>query len=246
MRTILAAALASGLLLAAAAPARAGAREDALATVEQAIKAHGGEDALAKARTAVRAGEGVLYQGDKDVTFADEMTLNLPDQWKDGVEIEKKFRITLAVNGDRGWQSVAGTVTDMGPERLKELREEMYVLWLETLTPLRKDGFDLAPLPEAKVNGRPAAGVKVASKGHADASLYFDAGTHLLVKVERTTREAGLTLGKEYLFGDHKDFDGVKLPTRLTETLEGKKVSELTSASYKFPPKPDEAAFSKP
>src|SRR6202011_4293737 len=103
-----------------------------------------------------------------------------------------------------------------------------------------------APLPEAKVNGQPAAGVKVASKGHADAKLYFDAATHLLVKIERTTREAGLSLDKEYLFGDHKDFDGVKLPTRLTETLEGKKASELTSASYKFPSKPDDAAFSKP
>ena len=214
--------------------------------VDQAIKAQGGEDALNKARTAVRDGEGIMFQGGKEVKFTDEMTWNLPDQWRDAVEIEKSLRFTMAVNGDKGWQAIGGTVSDLGPERLKELREEIYILWLETLTPLKKDGFDLTPLPEIKVNGQPAVGVKASSKGHADAKLYFDAHSHLLVKIERASDEAGLSLDKEYLFGGHKEFDGVVLPTHVVETLDGKKASELTSASYKFPSKPDESAFAKP
>jgi hypothetical protein len=241
MRTLLAAALIGN-----AAPVSAGEREDALTIIDQAVKAHGGADALTKCRTAVRTSTGLLYQGEMKISFNDELTLNLPDQWRDSVEIEKKGRFTIAINGDKGWQAVSGTVTDIGPERLKELREEIYVLGLETLTPLQKEGFDLTPLPEIKIADRPAVGVKASSKGHADAKLYFDAQTHLLVKIARSAQEAGLKLEKEYLFGDHKDFDGVKLPTRQMELLEGKPVMELTSASYKFPAKPDETAFTKP
>jgi hypothetical protein len=246
MRTILTAALTCACLFVTAAPAPAGDREDALAIIGQAVKAHGGADALAKVRTAVRAGEGVIIQGENKTPFTDELTLNLPDQWRDSVVIDKKVHFAIAVNGDKGWQAVSGNVTDVGPARFKELREEMYVLGLETLTPLQKTGFDLAPLPEVKIADRPAVGVKVSSKGHADAKLYFDNQTHLLVKIERSAVEAGLKLDKEYLFGDYKDFDGVKLPTRQVELLEGKEVMELTSASYKFPSKPDEAAFTKP
>ena len=242
MRTLLAAALVCGT----AALGHAGDREDALALVDQAIKAHGGADALAKAHSAVRDGEGVMYQAGKEVAFTDEMTWNLPDQWRDAVTIQKSVRFTIAVNGAKAWQAVAGASSEVGAERLKELREEIYILWLETLTPLQQDGFDLAPLPEIKVNSQPAVGVRVSSKGHADAKLYFDTHTHLLVKVARTSEEAGLKLDKEYLLSDHKDFDGVKLPTRVLEILDGKKASDLTSASYKFLAKPDEAAFAKP
>ena len=58
-----------------AALGHAGDREDALAIIEQAVKAHGGDDALAKAAPAVRNGEGVMYQAGKEVKFTDEMTL---------------------------------------------------------------------------------------------------------------------------------------------------------------------------
>ena len=242
MRTLLAAALVCGT----ATLGYAGDRDDALAIVEQAVKAHGGADALAKARTAVRDGEGVMYQAGKEVPFTDEMTWDLPDRWRDSVEIRKSVRFTIVVDGDKAWQAVAGPPSNVGAERLKELREEIYILWLETLTPLQKDGFELAPLPEIKVNSQPAVGVKATSKGHADAKLYFDTHTHLLVKVERTSEEAGLKLDKEYLLSDHKDFDGVRLPTHVVEILDGKKASELTSASYKFLAKLDESVFAKP
>ncbi len=245
MRTTLAALLAWGCVFGATA-ARAGDRDDALAVIDQAIQAQGGASTLAKLPTAVRRGEGVLYQGDEKQPFTDEMTLDLPDRWRIALEINKQVRFSIAVTGDKGWEALGGKVEDVGPERLKELREAMYVLWLETLLPLRKDGFDLAPLPEAKVDGQPAVGVQASSKDHPDVKLYFDKTTHLPVKVEWSAREAGLPHAKEVLLGDYKEFDGVKMPTHLIEMTDGKKVSELTSASYKFPSKADDAAFTKP
>jgi len=245
MDRILTAALACGCLFGAAS-ARGGDRDDALAIIDQAIQAQGGADALAKARTAVRGGEGLIYPpGDKPQKFTDELTLDLPDRWRESLTIEKQVRFTMAVAGDKSWQATGGTVSDIGAERLREIREEIYVLWLETLTPL-KEGFDLAPLPETKVNDRPAVGVKASSKGHPDVSLYFDKDTHLLAKVARTTKMAGLTVNKEYLFSDYKEFDGVKLPSKEVTLINGRKWTDMTINSYKFPKQLAKDMFSRP
>jgi hypothetical protein len=50
---------------------------------------------------------------------------------------------------------------------------------------------------------------------------------------------------KEYLYADYKDVDGVKLPGKQTDYLNGKKFSEITVTSYKLY-KPDDATFGKP
>ena len=55
MRMILAAAMTCGWLFVTTAPVSAGDREDALAIIDRAVKAHGGADALAKVRTACPA-----------------------------------------------------------------------------------------------------------------------------------------------------------------------------------------------
>jgi len=238
------------LLLAAAVPLRADDRAAALAVVEEAIKAHGGAEALAKTQTVVRKLAGQMTVAGKDVLFAEEYTAQLPDRWRVEAELrpgDQKLRILIVVNGDKGWQSTGGPVTEMTPERLKEVREDGYARWLSTLLPLKKDSsFELALLPEQKVNDEPAVGVKVSRKGHGDVALYFDKKTRLLVKVARQVEEAGQSLAGDAVYSGYKDFDGVKLPTRVVQSLDGKKKVEITEAAYKFPRKIDEATFAKP
>jgi hypothetical protein len=247
MRTIVGASLV--LILAAAGAARAGEREDALAVIDQAIKAHGGEDALTKAQTAVRTSTGAIASPTgKDLAFKDEMTWKLPEHFRLVLEVgDEKARLVTVITPDKGWQMTGGQVAELSPERQGELREEAYVLWLATLVPLKKDAaFELAPLPEVKVNGQPAGGVKVAHKGHTDAALYFDKQSGLLVKIQRRAREAGLMVDKEYVYSDHKDFDGVKMPTKQQELLNGKRFTDLAGISYKFPRSVDDSTFAKP
>ena len=173
----------------------------------------------------------------------------LPQHFRLTTEVgtgQDKGRVVLVVGPDKGWQSTGGMVVELGKERLEELREEAYVLWLATLTPLRDDGFELTPLPEARQNARSLAGVKVASKGHADARLYFDKESGLLVKIERRAREAGQAVDKEYAFGNHKEFDGVKLPTRVVELHNGGRFVDLANVSYKFLRGVNDSAFARP
>lgn len=250
MRTGIGAALASAVLLTAPAPLPAGDREEALAVVEEAIKAHGGGDALAKAQTFVRKSAGQMVVAGQEMLFAEEYTAQLPQRVRRDIDVraaDQKLRTLVVVNGDKGWQSNGGAVTELTAERLKELREDGYAQWLTTLLPLKKDSsLRLAPLPEAKVNGEPALGVKVSRKGDPDVKLYFDKKSHLLVKTERQAREAGNTVSKEETYLGHKDFDGVKLPTKIVHTVADKKALEITEAAYKFPPKVEEATFAKP
>ncbi len=237
MRTAGCLGLVVAVVLALTGGVRAGDRETALALIDQAIKAQGGEVGLTKAQTLVRMATGTFFLGG-ETGFTSETTFGLPGRAKMVVKLDKGGQIIQVLNGDRGWSSAGGMVNEMPREGIDELREEVYVEWLTTLVPLKKEGFTLTPVA--------ALGVKVSSKGHNDAILYFDKDSGLLVKFERQSREAGILAKKEYVLGGFKEFDGVKLPTKRTELLNGKKIAEVTSASYKFLSKADDAMFGRP
>jgi outer membrane lipoprotein-sorting protein len=245
MRILVALTLVFAGLIASAPLVQADDRADALAIVDDAIKAHGGADALAKAQNVLRTGAGTITLGKNTQAFTAEVAWSLPDRLRMALLVEKKFPLTTVLNGDKGWQSSGGPATEMGAESLRELRDELAVRRLATLTPLTRDEYKLAPLPEIKVNGEPAVGVK-AVKGKTEAKLYFDKKTHLLVKIERRASEGGRMIDKEYVFGDHKEFDGVTLPTKEVVLINGRKFSEEAGMTYKMPRKIDDALFGKP
>ena len=238
------------VLFLATSPVLADDRDKALAVIDRAIQTHGGETALTKAQLMTRSATGEMTLFDKPVPFKDEMAAQLPDRLRSFVDVgegDQKLLVLLVINGDKGWQSAGGAVMELSKERLGELREEAYIMWLSTLAPLKKDtSFHLVPAPDVKVNGQPAAGVKVSQKGHTDATLYFDKETGLLVKIARRAQEAGLAVDKEYLFSAHKEFEGAKLPTKQVEMINGKKFTEVTSFTYKILRRVDESMFAKP
>lgn len=232
---------------------RASADTDAArGVIEQAIKAHGGAEALAKTRVQLRTTKGEIALGRLDgttVPFAGETMVHLPAQarWSFDLHPEsQKFRVILVINRDKGWRAGSGATKDLTKEEIDEFREEAYTLWLTTLLPLREKQFELTALPEAKVLGQPAVVVKAASKGHADVKLYFNKQTSLLIKTERKAREAGLDLNKESYFGEHKDFEGARLPTKQVDLSNGKKAADLTITGYRFPGRLDDRVFDKP
>jgi hypothetical protein len=248
MARTLALTLALGLMLNFAGRCPANDREAALALIEQAIKARGGEQ-LAKAEVVLRTGKGVMAPVGVDVPFTVETAMHAPHQVRTAIDVGvvgEKLHIVLVVNGERGWRSSGGAVADLTRGEVDELQEGAYVYWLTTLVPLRDKAFELAPLPETKVNDKAAVGVKVTHKGRVDVQLYFDKQTHLLVKAQRHTKEAGTPVAKQTLFSDYREFDGLQMPTRLLEWVNDKKTTEWTVTGYKFPAKLEDSTFSKP
>ena len=250
MRTTAGLALALGLLSATAGPLKAGERDQALSLIERAIKAHGGAEGLARASVSTRTSAGTQAQpggGGADVTFTSEITQSLPDRIRIAMEVEKRVKVLIVIDGDKGWvQSAGGGSIPLDRERVKEMRGEAYVSWLATLLPLKKDGLTLGLAPEIKVDGKPAWGIKVSGRGEPEARLYFDQGSGLLVKVERRATEAGVPVTKAYYYSDFKDFDGVKLPAKEVMTVNGKKWYEVKVLTCKFLKKAEDSAFARP
>jgi len=234
------------MALSLAGSVRADERAQALEVVHRAIQAHGGEIGLLKAQNYSRSGTGTVLLMGLEFPFTEELTASLPDKMRQAVELNGKTKVTTVLNGNQGWQVSLGPAREMGKEFRDEMREELYVWWLTTLTPLKGDAIKLAPVPEIKVGGEAAVGIQATCAGRPEAKLYFNKQSGLLVKIERRGRAGGQLVSKEYYYANHKEFDGVKLFTRQTELTNGKKSSELTSATYKLLPRIDDSTFARP
>ncbi|HZV05042.1 MAG TPA: hypothetical protein VE999_08185 [Gemmataceae bacterium] len=231
--------------LAASTPVQAGDRDKALEVIQKAIKAHGGADALNRAQIRSRSGEGVFCLGG-ETRFTTEETVHLPDRCRVVAE-PQRARIILVLNGNQGWNQPGGMTQELSKEELKLRKEELYVWWLMNLTPLLKDEFQLKPLPGAKVNGQDASVVQVSHKDFPDVRLFFDNKSGLLVKSARQAKEAGVSVTKEYYYSDHKEFDGIKMPTKEITVLNGStKFSEVKFNNYKVMSRVEDKLFERP
>jgi len=242
-------ALALSLPLLAPLPASAADADAARAIVNRAIEAHGDTAALAKTRNMVLKSKGEVASFGAPVSATCEETLQLPDRHRWAFEVEagaQKIPILLAVNGDKGWRSSGGSVKVMSKLELQEQRERAYAAGLMTLLPLTEEGVTLKPLPEIKVGDAPAGGVLVSRKDRPDVKLYFDKKTHLLVRLERPGKDAGEDVTVAYVLSEPKVFDGVRMPTKRVELVNGKKVAEWEMTDCRFPARLDASRFEKP
>src|SRR5262249_39086085 len=100
------------------------------------------------------------------------------------------FDITMALVGDKGWRNLSGMVEDLDEASLAEMKLGRYYDRVTNLVPLLKEKtYTLAPLGEHKIQGKPALGVKVSSKGQPDIKIFFDKATGLPVKTEYRFRD---------------------------------------------------------
>jgi hypothetical protein len=219
--------------------------ERAQGVVERAIRAHGGARRLGGATRVSRAGKGTQRQGLEEVKFSTEMLMDLPDRIRMEITLDGRFKVLMVINGDKGWVRSATTQT-LPDNRVRELREEAYTWWVGTLVPLTKEEFTLRALPDGRIGGKAVSVVRASRKGWPDVTLSFDKDSGLLVKMERPATEAGLKVEKAYLYDRFRTFDGVKVPTHEVTTLNGRKWSDVTFESYKFPDKVDKEKFAKP
>src|SRR5205807_7873533 len=104
------------VLFLATSPVLADDRDKALAVIDRAVQAHGGESALTKAQLMTRSATGEMTLFDKAVPFKDEMAAQLPDRLRSFVDVgegDQKVLVLLVINGDKGWQSAGGAVMEL-------------------------------------------------------------------------------------------------------------------------------------
>lgn len=226
--------------------------DKAVATIDKAIAAQGGHEKVAKLRSMRIAvsGRGVLVLG------ADPMPVEIEDAWQMPGRYKSTTRFTYngtpvsstqVIDGDAGWITINGQTQPMPEAAMAEMKEQKYAEDLDRLLDLKGKTYTLTSTEGPRVDDRPTVGVKVASKGHRDVTLYFDAATGLLVKrQQQVLDDAGKLVGQEVVFSDYQEKDGVKHWHKIILYRDGKKIVEAAVTKLEFVEKFDEREFVKP
>jgi hypothetical protein len=249
MRSYLIPSLGVGLLLLTHGGARA--QEETRAIIEKAIKAHGGADKLAKDRATQAKSKGSLDIAGMSLDFTEEI-FTQPNRLKSVLELQvagQTVTVTTVFNGEKAWiKDPTGKTTELEGKALEEIKEATYQASLARFVFLKNKEYELSALGEAKVNGKPAVGVRVASKGHRDVNLYFDKESGLLAKIERQALDqmTGKEVAEERVITEYQEVDGVKVAKKAQVNRDGKKFVEAEVIEIKFRDKLDDSDFAKP
>ena len=130
-----------------------------------------------------------------------------------------------------------------------ELKTSMYCQNIARLVPLLKDSkFTLIAVGDKLIDDKRAAAVRVASAGHKDITLYFDAESHLLVMLERPGFDAaGGQLDQQEFYSDFHTASGLKYSgktkvvqngkvTRESEVIEFQPLERVDAREFALPP----------
>lgn len=225
--------------------------DDARDTVERAVRAHGGETALAKLKAHAQTAKGTINFVGNDVVATREGQLQLPERVRWSVELttapNKTVSTTLALQGVRGWLQVGRqAAADMTSTQFDDIAAETHAYWLATILPLRDPSVTVKPEADAPVNGKPAK-VVVATKGNKPPVMfYFDKDGGLLIKLAFRGPDAGRQVKKMMTFANHREFEGVTLPTRISEYKDGQRAADWTVSHYRFVAAFEPGTFTKP
>jgi hypothetical protein len=198
----------------------AGAEETPQAILHKAMQAQGGEGLLRQAHGEQIKVKGVLKEQMNikgaardidEVTFTGDVLSQPPHQSKAVLHLEVggvPLTMTQVHNGNKGWiREGDGASEPADKKTLIEMQQSGYVDYISTLVPLL-DGktFDISILSDANVQGRPAAGILIKSKGQPDVRLYFDHDTGLLIKTEYRSADARKKeVQREEYFSDYRE-----------------------------------------
>jgi hypothetical protein len=249
MRRLVLGFLAVALVLGSA--PRGVAQDEVKGIIEKAVKAHGGAEKLSKAKCMQSKSKGRLELfGGIDMT--QEMSAKFTGKFKEVVEMEvngQKVRVISVYDGKKAAIIANDQAIEVTDKLLEEFKEGAYALQVARLTNLLTDkSLTLSLLGESKVRDRPAAGVKIASKGHRDIDLYFDKESGLLAKVQtrKTDPQSMQEVDEERIITEYQEVDGQKAPKKVLVNHDGKKYLEVEVVEFKYPDDIDDSEFQKP
>jgi hypothetical protein len=223
----------------------------ARATVERAVKAHGGDIKVGRSRLInLKLRAKVMLPPDAEAPFALEITAQLPDKYRSvvttnyqGVPITR----TVIINGDQGWATVNDQGKELTAKEIKEAKEQMYAETVARLITLRESDYQLKAMDDVMMDKRSVQVVNVVSKGHREVNLFFDKQTGLLVKMEHVVHDhEAKESSQEVVFSGHRDTNGPKHWGKAVVFNNHNRIFEAELAEVRFPEKLDDRLFQKP
>jgi hypothetical protein len=222
---------------------------DPKAIIQKAIQATGGEEKLARYQSSISKGKCKFYAMGRAIDCTAEWATQPPRDLKAVYQMDmggKKVTRIEVVRADRGWTSMGGKVKDLSPDQLAEIWEGLEAEKVVTLLPLKDPVYQITSLGESVVADRPAVGLKVVRQGHRDVLLYFDKENGYLVKMQTRVKAMGQEVDEETIYGDYRDFDGIRSNTKLATKRDGKPFLDCEITEFKAVERLPKSTFAKP
>jgi hypothetical protein len=224
---------------------------DPNAILDKAIKALGGEEKLKKAEAISWKSKGTITFNGNDNEIKVHATAKGLDHYRQEMDGEfggepRKFVVVLG--GDKGWRKFGDEPMEMDGDAVANQKRNVYLLVLPvTLVSLKDKAFKLEPAGEAKVDDKPAVGIKVTGPDQKDFTLYFDKESGLPVKlVARVVGFQGNEYTQETTYKNYKDFDGIKKATKVDSKRDGEDFIKSEITEFKVLDQVEPKTFSEP
>jgi hypothetical protein len=222
------------------------ATDDPQIIVEKVIQAYGGAE-----KCGWRTGRVKFHATFKEFEGEVEDWFQLPGKFKRVIWTAKGVTenpvMSLVYNGDRLWvtgRNKSAVQLPAGPET--NPTEHFLGLTCNPLH-LRDEGRKLKILGEEMVHDRKTVAVNVETPSQS-RRLYLDESSGLVLRI-RARLPKSLSKNEaetETDFSEYRDFQGAKVPTRMTSRSEGKVVLDTTIMELESLDKIDDSVFAKP
>jgi hypothetical protein len=223
----------------------------AMAILDKAIKALGGQEKLSKAQAATWKAKGKITLEGTDNEVSTQATVQGLDHFHSVYEGEfggSKVQGESVVSGEKGWRRFGGQIIEMDPGQVKDEKRTISLMVISTtLLPLQKKDFKVETASDETIAGKPAAAIKVTGPDGNDFMLYFDKERGLPVRL--VAKVAGW-MGEEYTqettLSDYKDFGGIQKATRLNIKRNGEDFVESQITEFNVLDKVPADTFAEP
>ena len=199
------------------------------------IKAIGGKEKLAAVKSFDQKGK-FMMQG---------MGLDMSTRMKDNSKLMMSVKMgemevmKQVYDGKTGYQSQMGQKVDMTEAELKDSKQQIDLM-------IELHYADYGMTAELKgvdvIDGQDVYVIEIKEPNGDVASDYYNVATGLKVKSVGTSTVDGQTITTETIFADYKEFGGIKIPGKITQTAGGQSFEMLTD-SYEINVKLDDSLF---
>lgn len=238
-----------GLVLTA--PAARADEKDAVAIVDKAIKAVGGEEKLSKANVITWKSKGVINFGGNESPISSTATAQGIDHYRTEVMfkiMDNEAMVQVVVAGDKGWRKFGDMGGELEGDQLANEKRRVYLGVVPIkLLPLKDKAFKIDTVGEEKAGGKTLKGIKATGPDGKEFKLYFDAETGLPVKMIATVVGfQGEDFEQTTNYADFKEFDGIKVATKVEVARDGEKFQSAEISDFKVLDKADPKLFASP
>jgi len=174
-----------------------------------------------------------------------EMKMKKPNKFLVEMEMQGQ-KMIQAYDGEKGWMIAPWISPDpqvLEGDQLKQATEQAD--FEGELYNYTQKGHTVDFVGKVNADGKEAYKLKLTSKDGSVKNYFIDAKTNLIFKVKAKIEAQGQEIEVDQLLSDYKDFDGIKMATKMVSKTPMGNVS-ITVIDFKINEKFDDAVFAQP